>query len=260
MAFMEEILLVTISGRDRTGLTTSFAKILGDAGTVLLDIGQAVIHDELALGLMVRAQQGLNMQAAEEAIQFKAHELGVTAHVSHVSEKQYREWVQRQHRRRFIVAMLAPRITAAQIAAVTESFVRHGLNIDIMDRLSARNSAWDQAEPRMCIEFTVSGDDVDGGELRRTLLALAGTLDCDIAVQEDSIFRRNRRLVAFDMDSTLIQMEVIDELARIAGVGEQVSAITASAMRGELDFEGSFRKRVGLLKGLPVQVMEEIEI
>jgi len=141
---------------------------------------------------------------------------------------------------------------------VTKVFVAHGLNIDIMDRLSARASASDRREPRMCIELNVSGDEVSAVQLRRALLTLAEQEDFDIAVQEDTIFRRNRRLIAFDMDSTLIQMEVIDELARLAGVGEQVAAITAAAMRGELDFNASFRKRLSLLRGLSVSVLDEV--
>ncbi len=94
--------------------------------------------------------------------------------------------------------------------------------------------------------------------LRSEFMQLANELDVDIAYQEDNIFRRNRRLVAFDMDSTLIQMEVIDELAKRAGVGKQVSAITERAMRGELDFKQSFTQRVGLLKGLPESVLAEV--
>src|SRR5258708_30615068 len=144
------------------------------------------------------------------------------------------------------------------LAAVTAVLLRQKLNIDIMDRLSLRGSSQDQDEPRMCVDFTISGDAVDAAGLRRELLTLADQADFDIAVQEDSISRRNRRLVVFDMDSTLIQMEVIDELARLAGVGEQVSAITAAAMRGELDFNTSFRKRSKLLKGLSADVLKEV--
>ncbi|HXB20480.1 MAG TPA: ACT domain-containing protein, partial [Candidatus Solibacter sp.] len=219
---MAEILLITISGHDQPGLTRAFANALAESGAIILDIGQAVIHDALALGLMVSVQDAKRIKAVEEGIAWNAQQLGVTARVSPVSEQHYRDWVRKQHNRRFIVTLLAPRFSAAQLAAVTGIFVRQNLNIDIMDRLSARGSAADQAEPRMCIEFTISGDHVDGDELRRELLTLADDADFDIAVQEDSIFRRNRRLIVFDMDSTLIQMEVIDELARLAGVGAQV--------------------------------------
>jgi phosphoserine phosphatase len=255
---MTKILLITITGDDKLGLTTAFAQTLAEANATLLDIGQAVIHDALALGLMVKANPSSSIKVVEAKIQEKARELGVTARVIHISETHYREWVRKQHKQRFIVTLLAPQITAAQLAVVTRVFSDHNLNIDIMDRLSARASASDEHEPRMGIEFTLSGDQVSAIDLRRALLTLADHSEFDIAVQEDSIFRRNRRLIAFDMDSTLIQMEVIDELARLAGVGEQVSAITAAAMRGELDFDASFRRRLSLLKGLAAGILGEV--
>jgi phosphoserine phosphatase len=255
---MTKILLITITGDDKPGLTTAFAQTLAEANATLLDIGQAVIHDALALGLMVKANPSSSIKVVEAKIQEKARELGVTARVTHISEAHYRDWVRKQHKQRFIVTLLAPQIAAAQLAVVTRVFSGHNLNIDLMDRLSARASASDQHEPRMGIEFTISGDQVSAIDLRRALLTLADQSEFDIAVQEDSIFRRNRRLIAFDMDSTLIQMEVIDELARLAGVGEQVSAITAAAMRGELDFNASFRQRLSLLKGLSASVLDEV--
>jgi phosphoserine phosphatase len=255
---MTKILLITITGDDKPGLTSAFAQTLAEANATLLDIGQAVIHDALALGLMVKANPSSSIKVVEAKIQEKARELGVTARVTHISETHYRDWVRKQHKQRFIVTLLAPQIAAAQLAVVTRVFSDHKLNIDIMDRLSARASASDQHEPRMGIEFTISGDQVSAIDLRRALLTLADQSEFDIAVQEDSIFRRNRRLIAFDMDSTLIQMEVIDELARLAGVGEQVSAITAAAMRGELDFNASFRRRLSLLKGLSASVLDEV--
>jgi phosphoserine phosphatase len=111
---------------------------------------------------------------------------------------------------------------------------------------------------KACVEFTVRGELSDSSAFRSNLLEVAGALDVDLAFQEDNMYRRNRRLVAFDMDSTLIEAEVIDELAIEAGVGEQVSAITERAMRGELDFSESFRARVALLKGLEEQALEQV--
>ncbi|HVH87596.1 MAG TPA: phosphoserine phosphatase SerB [Terriglobales bacterium] len=246
---MSEIVLISISGKDHPGLTSAFAHVLGESGAVLLDIGQAVIHDALALGMMVRVSAA-NLKALREVIDARARELGINAFISKVSEEQYCQWVQKQHKQRFIVTVLAEQLSAEHLAAVADVFATREINIDTMDRLSSRGAA-SEAEPRMCIEFNVSGDGIDTTELRRALLTLADRAGFDVAVQQDSIFRRNRRLVAFDMDSTLIQMEVIDELARMANVGEKVSAITAAAMRGELDFESSFRQRLALLRGLP---------
>jgi phosphoserine phosphatase len=258
-----QILLITISGHDQPGLTSAFAHALAGSEAIILDIGQAVIHDALALGLMISVPQESSgsrspIRAVEESIEEIARRLGITARVSRISEAQYRSWVRNQHKCRFIVTLLGPQLTAAHLAALTAVFLRRELNIDIMDRLSLRGSARETGEPRMCVEFTISGDGVDAAGLRRELLTLADEADFDIAVQEDSIFRRNRRLIAFDMDSTLIQMEVIDELARLAGVGEQVAAITAGAMRGELDFNASFRRRLGLLRGLSAGVLDEV--
>lgn len=254
---MPETLLITISGPDHSGLTHAFAEVLAEAGAVILDIGQAVIHNVLVLGIMVSVESR-HVGAVETAISRKAGELGVEARTLAVDEVGQRNWVGHQHHRRFVVTLVAEQVSAAQLAAVTDIFVTQGMNIDLLDRLSGRDAAVDKTAPRMCIDFTLSGDNVDAESLRRQLLTLADEQNFDIAVQEDSIFRGNRRLIVFDMDSTLIQMEVIDELARIAGVGEKVSAITAAAMRGELDFQASFRRRLGLLKGLSQDAITKV--
>ena len=254
---MQDTFLITVSGADRPGLTSSFASILAEAGATLLDIGQAVIHSSLTFGLMVRVESGM-MESLASALQARGESAGVKVRISPVSPEKYREWIGEETQQRFIVTLLGSRITAAQLAAVTRQFAAHGLNIALMERLSGRDAAARPENPRMCIQFAVTGDHADTTALRRSLLSLADDEDFDIAVQEDSIFRRNRRLVVFDMDSTLIQMEVIDELARRAGVYDQVSAITASAMRGEIDFPTSFRKRMSLLKGLGADALDDV--
>ncbi len=192
-----------------------------------------------------------------QAIDRRARQLGVIAHVAPVSPEQYQDWVGKQHKQRFTITVLAEQLRAEDLAAIADVFAAREVNIDTMDRLSSRGAALD-LEPRMCIEFNVSGNGIDAAELRRALLVLADQAGFDVAVQQDSIFRRNRRLVAFDMDSTLIQMEVIDELARLANAGEKVAAVTAAAMRGELDFESSLRRRLALLKGLPAAAIAEV--
>src|SRR6185437_1671630 len=236
---MAEIFLISISGNDHPGLTSAFARVLAESGAVLLDIGQAVIHDALALGIMVQLRESA-IADVRHAIGRRAAELGLIAHITPVSPDQYEQWVDKQDKQRFTVTVLAEQVRARDLAAIAEVFAARGVNIDTMDRLSSRGAAF-AVEPRMCIEFNVSGNGIDPAELRRTLLVLADQAGFDVAVQQDSIFRRNRRLVAFDMDSTLIQMEVIDELARLANAGERVAAVTAAAMRGELDFESSLR-------------------
>ena len=172
---------------------------------------------------------------------------------------EYDAWVQQQGKARHIITLLGERLDAAHISAVTEVLAIHGLNIDIIHRLSGRIPIdKDAPTPYACVEMSVRGIADDADALRKRFLELSHDTGIDIAFQADDLFRRHRRLVAFDMDSTLIQTEVIDELAKAAGVGEAVSAITESAMRGELDFTESLRQRLALLKGLDVSVMEGI--
>ncbi|WP_119325182.1 phosphoserine phosphatase SerB [Capsulimonas corticalis] len=254
---MQETFLITVSGSDRPGLTNAFASILAEAGATLLDIGQAVIHNSLTFGLMVQVESDMTASLIG-ALEEEARSAGVKVRIKPVSEDNYREWIGEQKQQRFIITLLGSRITAAQLASVTRKFTEYGLNIAVMDRLSGRDAASRAENPRMCIQFALTGNHADATALRQSLLSLARDEDFDIAVQEDSIFRRNRRLVVFDMDSTLIQMEVIDELARRAGVYDEVSAITASAMRGEIDFPTSFRRRMALLKGLSGDALDDV--
>jgi phosphoserine phosphatase len=251
-------LLIQISGHDKPGITHALASILARHRARVLDIGQAVIHDALALGILVEMTEAMRSSAMLTDILLSAHDLGVTVRFSASTSDEYNEWVAAQTKRRFIVTILGPSIGAADIAAVSGVLSDSGLNIDRIDRLSARTPLNPQsAAPRVCVEFGASGA-VDEDALRTGLARLADSSDIDIAFQHESVWRRNRRLVAFDMDSTLIQGEVIDELAAEAGVGEQVKAITESAMRGELDFQASFRRRVGLLKGLPESALQRV--
>jgi phosphoserine phosphatase len=136
---------------------------------------------------------------------------------------------------------------------------RHGLNIDSINRLSGRIPLGELPPlSKACVEFSLRGPLADESAFRKDLMETASHLEVDLAFQRDNMYRRNRRLVAFDMDSTLIEAEVIDELASAAGVGEQVSAITERAMRGELDFAASFRERLALLEGLEEQALVRI--
>ncbi|SFX60130.1 phosphoserine phosphatase SerB [Marinospirillum alkaliphilum] len=253
------IVLINLSGHDRPGITSAITEILAGYGVNILDIGQAVIHDTLALGLLAHLPPQAQHSPVLQELLFKAHEWGMQIRFTPVAEASYEHWVAGQGKGRYIVTLLGRRITAEQIARVTRTVAENGLNIDRIHRLSGRVSMSRLAEPgRACVEFSVRGDTLDTAELRRHFLALAGELEVDIAVQEDNIYRRNRRLVVFDMDSTLIEAEVIDELAKEAGVGEQVAEITERAMCGELDFNESFKARVALLKGLDASVLEKI--
>lgn len=255
---MKEIVLINITGPDRPGLTAAITGILARENVKILDIGQAVIHDTLSFGILVE-MAGEGSSDVLKDVLFRGYELDQQVRFTPVSAEEYGRWVTGQGKPRHIVTLLARRITAEHIARVSEIMARYHLNIDHIDRLSGRIPEGLPADQgKGCIEFSVRGEPADPAALRADFLAIAQELNVDIAFQQDSIFRRNRRLVVFDMDSTLIDAEVIDELAKAAGVGDQVAAITERAMRGELDFKASFRERMALLKGLPVSVLEEI--
>ena len=260
----KEILLINIAGHDRPGLTSSVTAILADYGVNILDIGQAVIHDTLSLGLLVELCGGAASSAIIKDILYRTHELDLQARFTPIAAADYTHWVSGQGKPRHIITLLARRISAEHIAKVTAIVSHYGLNIDRIDRLSGRVNLDDNTsndvngQNKSSVELSVRGAVDNISELRQQFMQLASELDIDIAYQEDSIFRRVRRLVCFDMDSTLIEAEVIDELAKAAGVGEQVAEITERAMRGELDFTQSFSERVALLQGLDENVLSDI--
>jgi phosphoserine phosphatase len=256
---VNQILLITISGEDQSGVTAGLTAILAAHSVSILDIGQAVIHATLSLGLLVELPEDCVGQQVADAVQNFAlrHDLRVVT--SPVSPESYSQWVEAQGQARYIITLLARKITSDQLARVTRVIAQHGLNIWGINRLSGRIPLGKlPALSKACVEFSARGSLLDPAAFRRELLEVAGALEVDLAFQQDNMYRRNRRLVAFDMDSTLIEAEVIDELAKLAGVGEQVSAITERAMRGEIDFSESFRTRVALLKGLEESALERV--
>jgi phosphoserine phosphatase len=255
-------LLIRVTGHDRPGLTYALTSILSRYEVRVLDIGQAVIHDGLAFGILIELPESLRSSALLTDLLLESHRLGVEVQFSASSSAEYEVWVAAQSRQRFTVTLLGPSITAGHIAHVSGILSRAGLNIDRIDRLSSRVPlAAGQQPQRFCVEFTATSStpaEVDEDIVRTELARMTDAGDVDVAFQHDSIFRRNRRLVAFDMDSTLIQGEVIDALAGLAGTGAEVQAITERAMRGELDFKESFRRRVALLKGLPEPALQQV--
>ena len=256
---MREIVLINITGEDRPGLTAAITGVLAQGGVNILDIGQAVIHDTLSFGILVEIPATEQASSVLKDLLFTAYELDQQVRFTPVAESDYQQWVDGQGKPRHIVTLLTRKVTAEQLQRVSAITARYGLNIDHIDRLSGRMPL-DTPDERSkgCIEFSVRGEPADTAALRAEFLRVAQELNVDIAFQRDSLFRRNRRLAVFDMDSTLIEAEVIDELAKAAGVGEQVAEITERAMRGELDFRASFKERLALLKGLPEEVLEQI--
>ena len=262
VSFMEEqlkdeLLLMRITGEDRPGLTAGIMEILAKYDANIMDIGQADIHNTLSLGLLIRVAE-VNSGNVMKHVLFKAQEMGVNIQFSPISETDYNNWVSRQGKNRYILTVLGRRVEARQIEAVAQLIADQGLNIDSIQRLSGRPSLDPEKRIRACIEFSLRGNPKDRTALQDSLLKISKQLEIDCSFQKDNMYRRTRRLICFDMDSTLIQTEVIDELAKYAGVGKQVKEITESAMRGEIDFKESFTKRVSLLKGLDASVMQEI--
>ncbi|HXR03013.1 MAG TPA: phosphoserine phosphatase SerB [Pseudomonas sp.] len=256
---MREIVLINITGLDRPGLTSAITGVLAQGGVNILDIGQAVIHDALSFGILVEIPDTEQGASVLKDLQSKADELDQQVRFTPVSEADYQHWVDGQGKARHIVTLLTRKVTAEQLQTVSAITARYGLNIDRIDRLSGRmplDTPTDKAKG--CIEFSVRGEPADPQQMQAEFLHVAQELNVDIAFQQDSLFRRNRRLAVFDMDSTLIEAEVIDELAKAHGVGDRVSEITERAMRGELDFRASFKERLALLKGLDIKVLDEI--
>ena len=254
-----ELILINISGYDRPGVTSALTDILARHQANILDIGQADIHHSLSLGILFRTTSDRSGDIMKDLL-FKAYELSVKIRFTPISISDYEEWVSMQGKNRWIITILGRRLTARHIALVTEEIARQELNIDGIQRLTGRAPLRENEEPRSksCVEFSVRGNPCDIQGMRSRFLQISQSEEFDISLQEDNVFRRCRRLICFDMDSTLIETEVIDELADRAGVGAEVRAITESAMRGEIDFCESFTRRVALLKGLDESVMREI--
>ena len=253
-----ELTLIRITGIDRPGLTASITEILSRYDVTILDIGQADIHQTLSLGILFKSKETESGNIMKELL-FKASELGVNIRFYPISVEEYENWVSMQGKNRYIITILGRRLTAKQISAATKIIAEQGLNIDSIKRLTGRVPLDEEkASVRSCIEFSVRGTPKNKVEMQRSLMKLSSEMGMDFSLQLDNMYRRMRRLICFDMDSTLIQTECIDELAERAGVGEQVRAITERAMRGEIDFKESFTERVALLKGLDESVMKEI--
>jgi phosphoserine phosphatase len=254
----EEQILIRITGQDRPGLTAAMMSILARYDAQILDIGQADIHSTLSLGVLIRIDETHSGQVMKELL-FKATELSVNIGFSPIGDDEYEDWVGQQGKNRYILMVMGRQLAARQIEAATRIITEQGLNIDSILRLTGRKSIKHPGKHvRACIEFSLRGEPADRQKMQADLMKLSSEMEIDFSLQKDDMYRRSRRLICFDMDSTLIQTECIDELAIRAGVGDQVKAITERAMRGEIDFKESFSQRVALLKGLDVSVMQDI--
>lgn len=253
----KEIVFLSVSGPDQPGITSRLTKVLASFGGEVLDIDQAVIHETLAWGMMVQLPTGNTEKVLKELL-FVTHDMGLELRQKTVSDSAYQQWVGNQASGRSIVTLLGRQLEARQLAAVTELIREHRHNISSIKRISSRTPKTEHNQHIAAVEIQINGEADRLSELRSNCLALSSDIDLDIAIQQNSVWRRNRRLVCFDMDSTLIEDEVIDLLADAAGVRNQVAEITERAMNGEIDFEQSFRQRLSSLAGLDASIFDTI--
>lgn len=234
--------MVILSGRDRPGVTAALFDALRHSRTEVLDIQQFVVRGRLILAVL------LGVSASDVGdVRAAAHAMAAQVGMEIETVPGAREIPRDPHVRRIHVTLMSPDLRPGPVADLARTMADHGWNIDRIRRIAAY--------PVTAVIFEGSGADVD--ELRRTLAECSARLGVDIAVQHAGLDRRGARLVVMDVDSTLIQDEVIDILADMAGVGDQVKAITEAAMRGELDFTDSLRARVAALAGLPQEALLE---
>lgn len=256
---MSEVVLISITGRDGKGLDAKFTGILAEYDVNILDIGQAVIHEHISLGILAEIPNSGDFSSIFKDMLFEGHNTGLKVDIKSVDPDNYEEWVYAHGKERRIITLLGRTLSAQQISAVTAIIAENQLNIDSISRLTGRISLkTPQSNPRACVQMSVSGKPLNILDMRKRFMDISHQEGIDISFHVDNIYRKNRKLVVFDMDSTLIQAEVIVELAKLAGVGEQVNDITESAMRGEIDFKESFRQRIALLKGIPEDQLEKL--
>ncbi len=256
---MSDVILISITGRDRKGLDAKFTGILAAYDVNILDIGQAVIHDHISLGILAEIPDSKDFSEIFKDMLFEGHNMGLEVDIKSIAPDNYEKWVHAQGKERRIITLLGRTLSAQQISAVASIIAENKLNIDSISRLTGRISITKpQSNPRACVQLSVSGKPVNILDMRKRFMEISQNAGIDISFHVDNIYRKNRKLVVFDMDSTLIQAEVIVELAKLAGVGDQVNDITESAMRGEIDFQESFRQRIALLKGLPEEQLVKL--
>ncbi len=256
---MSDVILISITGRDRKGLDAKFTGLLAAYDVNILDIGQAVIHEHISLGILAEIPTSEDFSSIFKDMLFEGHNMGLRVDIKSIAPENYEKWVHAQGKERRIITLLGRTLTAQQISAVASIIAENGLNIDNISRLTGRISIMNpQSRPRACVQLSVSGEPLNILDMRKRFMEISQNGGIDISFHVDNIYRKNMKLVVFDMDSTLIQAEVIVELAKLAGVGDQVKQITESAMRGEIDFKESFQRRVALLKGLKEEQLTKL--
>jgi phosphoserine phosphatase len=239
---------ITLVGVDKPGITAEIVGILARSSAALVDVGQVVVEGRVSLSLVVLLPGGeAGARPVLKDVLWRARELGMEVDFDFDPRLHPRP----ESKPTWALTLLSNPISTALLGELARTAERAGFNIERIQRLSAHGL--------MSVEFLLSGDAGAAEQsLRAGLLALRSDFQCDLALQRESLTRRSKRLVVMDMDSTLIQQEVIDELAVALGVVEQVSAITKRAMNGEIDFDGALRERVRLLKGTPASTLKDV--
>ncbi len=256
---MSDVVLINITGKDKKGLDARITGILAGYNVNILDIGQAVIHDYISFGILAEIPDPEDFFLIFKDMLFEGHKMGLSIDITPVDSENYEKWVHAQGKERRIITLLGRTISAGHISSVASVITENNLNIDSITRLTGRISLKNPMDnPRASIQFSVSGKPLNIMDMRRKFMEISQNSGIDISFYVDNIYRKNMKLVVFDMDSTLIQTEVIVELAKLAGEEDKVNMITESAMRGEMDFKESFRKRVALLKGIRHDQLEKI--
>ena len=246
-----KIILVTVSGPDCPGITARLMRIISEYNVDVLDMGQAVTHGLLSLSFVLGLnsdEKNANGNVLKDLL-FEANLMGLTLGYK-VVEKNIN--TPEMDGEKFIVTCVSPtKVTACFVADLAQTLATHKINIERIDKVSPREFS------SMEIATTIPKN-LETKKLKEHLMQVSTKHKIDVAFLKDNVFRRNKRLIVFDMDSTLIQTEVIDELADLCGAGEEVRKITHRAMNGEIDFDESLRLRVSKLKGLDTRAMQGV--
>lgn len=243
----KNLVLLSITGQDQPGITSTLTKILADTDTKVIDIEQVVIHDILSLSIIVQLD-GENSNNVLKELLFKAKEIGINLDFEVIEEDSI---IDRSSRYTYAVTCLGDEISAQIILNLSTKLAEFGVNIERITKLNEGNLN--------CMELIVyAEEDINLTSLKKVLLALGNQYNVNIAFQKENLYRKSKRLLVLDMDMTLIQMEVIDELAKMAGVDDQVVKITEKAMNGEIEFNQALIERVSLLKGLSEESLQEV--
>jgi phosphoserine phosphatase len=245
----KDFVVVTVSGDDRPGILAALTKILVDGNVDVVDVEQATLQDFLGLSFLLDMSRAKGSKdSVLKELLYKATQLNLHLDFRLFSEGDIRE---RLHRNLFVLTYFSTEVKTKVLAELSRVLAEENVNIELVTNLTEHHAH--------CVELTINTSSVKNlSRLKERVMSVAHDLDVDLALQTAEAHRKSKRLIVFDMDSTLIDMELIDEMAKRANVVKEVSRITEKAMRGEMDFEDALRQRVALLKGLSISDLEGV--